>query len=262
VRENGQHTYFATDVAYHLDKYERGFDQIIDIWGADHHGYIARVKAAMEALGRDQNRLRVVLVQFANLHEGGKRLAMSTRSGEFITLRKLRNQVGKDAARFFYVMRKCEQHLDFDLNLATSQSQDNPVYYVQYAHARICSIFAQENNQRQENELVGADSSLLSQEKEKNLIKALDQFPEKITNAANHLAPYIMANYLRYLANAFHSFYNAHQVLVDELPLRNARLKLIRATQIVLSNGLTLLDVSAKKCKLNDHGTQEKTTTR
>jgi len=245
VRENGQHTYFAADVAYHLDKYERGFDQIIDIWGADHHGYIARVKAAIEALGKDQKRLRVMLVQFANLYEGGKKLAMSTRSGEFVTLRKLRKQVGKDAARFFYVMRKCEQHLDFDLDLATSQSQDNPVYYVQYAHARICSIFEQANNQCQDNKLVEADSSLLSQEHEKDLIKALDQFPEKITTAANQLAPHIVVNYLRDLANAFHSFYNAHQVLVDELPLRNARLKLIRATQIVLNNGLTLLDVSA-----------------
>ncbi len=245
VRENGQPTYFASDVAYHLDKYEREYDLLIDIWGADHHGYIARVKAAIEALGQDPERLRILLVQFANLYEGGKKLTMSTRSGEFVTLRQLRKQVGKDAARFFYVMRKCEQHLDFDLDLATSQSQDNPVYYVQYAHARICSIFEQAGNQLEDNELIDADSSLLDQTQEKGLINILDQFPEKVISAADQFSPHIVVNYLRDLANTFHSFYNAHQVLVDDLALRNARLKLIRATQIVLKNGLTLLDVSA-----------------
>ena len=245
VRENGQTTYFASDIAYHLDKYERGFDQLIDIWGADHHGYIARVCAAMQALGKDPKRLRVLLVQFANLYEGGKKLAMSTRSGEFVTLRQLRKQVSKDAARFFYVMRKCEQHLDFDLDLATSQSQDNPVYYVQYAHARICSIFEQPEGQFEENTIFEADTTLLTQEQEQGLIKLLDQFPEKIMLAADQLSPHILVNYLRDLANSLHSFYNAHQVLVDELSLRNARLKLIRATQIVLNNGLALLDVNA-----------------
>ena len=245
IRENGQTTYFASDIAYHLDKFSHGFDQLVNIWGADHHGYIARVKAAVQALNKDPERLKVLLVQFANLYEGGEKLAMSTRSGEFVTLRHLRKQVGKDAARFFYVMRKCEQHLDFDLDLATSQSQDNPVYYVQYAHARICSIFEQAGKDYQHNEIVNADSTLLIQEQEKDLISTLDQFPEKIMNAANQFSPHLVVNYLREVANVFHSFYNAHQVLVDDTSLRNARLKLIRATQIVLHNGLTLLDVSA-----------------
>ncbi len=245
VRENGQTTYFASDVAYHLEKYERGFDQLIDVWGADHHGYIARVKAAVGALGKDSNRLRILLVQFANLYEGKNKLAMSTRAGEFITLRQLRKRIGKDAARFFYVMRRCEQHLDFDLDLAISQTQDNPVYYVQYAHARICSIFEQAGNRNREHNLVEADAALLTEEQELDLIKHLDQFPEKILTAAEQLSPHVMVNYLRDLANAFHSFYNAHQVLVDDSSLREARLKLIRATQIVLQNGLTLLDVSA-----------------
>ena len=244
VRENGQPTYFASDVAYHFDKFERGFDFMIDIWGADHHGYIARINAAIKALGNDNKRLRILLVQFANLYENGEKLSMSTRSGEFVTLRQLRKQVGKDAARFFYVMRKCEQHLDFDLDLATSQSQDNPVYYVQYAHARICSIFEQAGSP-ETYDIAKADHSLLSQEQEKNLIKSLSQFPEKVLAAAEQLAPHTIVNYLRELATTFHSFYNAHQVLVEENSLRNARLKLILATRIVLRNGLTMLDVSA-----------------
>ena len=169
---------------------------------------------------------------------------MSTRSGEFVTLRQLRKQVGKDAARFFYVMRKCEQHLDFDLDLATSQSQDNPVYYVQYAHARICSIFEQACLE-DDNVIIDADSELLSQTQEKDLIKLLDQFPEKIAIAAKQFSPHLIVNYLREVATAFHSFYNAHQVLMDDKPLSYARLKLIRATQIVIKNGLKLLDVSA-----------------
>ncbi len=245
VRGNGQTTYFASDVAYHLEKFRRGFDQLIDIWGADHHGYIARVRAAIEALGEDPKRLRVLLVQFANLYTGGKKLAMSTRSGEFVTLRQLRKQVGKDAARFFYVMRKCEQHLDFDLDLATSQTQDNPVYYVQYAHARICSVFSQAANRYGKNQLVDADAALLTQEQEQDLVTLLDQFPERVVYAADQLAPHVIVNYLRDLANAFHSFYNACQVLVDDAALRGARLKLIGAIQIVLRNGLALLNVNA-----------------
>ena len=244
VRENGQATYFASDIAYHLDKLKRGYDVLIDVWGADHHGYIARVKAAIQALGFDESKLHILLVQFANLYEGGEKLAMSTRSGEFVTLRQLRKQVGKDAARFFYVMRKCEQHLDFDLDLATSQSQDNPVYYVQYAHARICSIFEQACLE-DDNVIIDADSELLSQTQEKDLIKLLDQFPEKIAIAAKQFSPHLVVNYLREVATAFHSFYNAHQVLMDDKPLSYARLKLIRATQIVIKNGLKLLDVSA-----------------
>ena len=247
VRENGTHTYFASDIAYHLDKYNRGFDRLINIWGADHHGYIKRIKAAVEALGKDAAHLDIPLVQFANLYKGGEKLAMSTRSGEFITLRELRKQVGKDAARFFYVMRKHEQHLDFDLDLATSQSKDNPVYYVQYAHARICSIFEQANIEMSDPSVVGADNSQLSNKYEKNIIKLLSQFNENILSSAEKLSPHILVNYLRDMATAFHSFYNEkeNQVLVDDIALRNARLKMIYATKIVLYNGLKLLDVSA-----------------
>lgn len=250
VRENGSHTYFASDIAYHLDKFQRGFDQLINIWGADHHGYIARVQAAIQALGEKTDNLKILLVQFANLYQGGEKLAMSTRSGEFVTLRELRKKVGKDAARFFYVMRKCEQHLDFDLDLATSQTKDNPVFYVQYAHARICSIFSKAQELYGDIKLGGkilieADSALLDNEHEKTLMTLLDQFPEKIVNAVDQLSPHILVNYLRELAKALQSFYDSHKVLIDELELRNARFKLLRATQIVLQNGLALLDVSA-----------------
>ncbi len=247
VRANGTHTYFASDIAYHLDKYQRGFDRLINIWGADHHGYITRIKAAVEALGKDPKSLQIPLVQFANLYKGGEKLAMSTRSGEFVTLRELRKQVGKDAARFFYVMRKHEQHLDFDLDLATSQSKDNPVYYVQYAHARICSIFDQAGVDMQDQSIINADTEPLSNEHEKTILKLLSQLPENVASAAEKLSPHILVNYLRDVANAFHSFYNEkeNQVLVDDLTLRNARLKLIYATKIVIHNGLTLLDVSS-----------------
>lgn len=247
VRANGTHTYFASDIAYHLDKYQRGFDRLINIWGADHHGYITRIKAAVEALGKDPKCLQIPLVQFANLYKGGEKLAMSTRSGEFVTLRELRKQVGKDAARFFYVMRKHEQHLDFDLDLATSQSKDNPVYYVQYAHARICSIFEQAGMSMQDQSIVNANTEQLLNDYEKNILKLLSQFPEIVSAAAEKLSPHIVVNYLRDVANAFHSFYNEkeNQVLVDNLALRNARLKLIYATKIVIHNGLTLLDVSS-----------------
>ena len=247
VRENGTHTYFASDIAYHLGKYNRGFDRLINIWGADHHGYIARIKAAVEALGKDASHLDIPLVQFANLYKGGEKLAMSTRSGEFVTLRELRKQVGKDAARFFYVMRKHEQHLDFDLDLATSQSKDNPVYYVQYAHARICRIFDQAGVSMQDKAISQAENAQLANEYEKNLLKLLSQFSENILSSAEKLSPHIVVNYLRDVANAFHSFYNEkeNQVLVENTALRNARLKLIYASKIVLHNGLTLLDVSA-----------------
>ncbi len=247
VRANGTHTYFASDIAYHLNKYQRGFDRLINIWGADHHGYITRIKAAAEALGKDPKCLQIPLVQFANLYKGGEKLAMSTRSGEFVTLRELRKQVGKDAARFFYVMRKHEQHLDFDLDLATSQSKDNPVYYVQYAHARVCRIFEQAGIDMQDKSIKDADTEPLSNDYEKNIMKLLSQFPENVSAAAEKLSPHILVNYLRDVANAFHSFYNEkeNQVLVDNIALRNARLKLIYATKIVLSNGLSLLDVSS-----------------
>jgi len=246
VRDNGQTTYFASDIAYHLDKLDRGFDRLVDIWGADHHGYVARVKAALQALQADKDRFEVLLVQFAILYRGGEKLAMSTRSGEFVTLRELRNEVGNDAARFFYVLRKCEQHMDFDLDLAKSQSSDNPVYYVQYAHARICSVLAQ-LAERNMPAPASAEASLelLIEDHEKEIMSQLLRYQEVLESAAINHEPHQIAYYLRDLANAFHTYYNAHQFLIDDEGLRNARLVLIQATRQVLAAGLDLLGVSA-----------------
>lgn len=246
-RENGETTYFASDIAYHLNKFERGFDQVVNIWGADHHGYIARVKAALSALGIDENKLTVKLVQFAILYRGEERVQMSTRSGSFVTLRELREEVGNDAARFFYVTRKSEQHMDFDLDLAKSESKDNPVYYIQYAHARICSVMrklteaghswtAQEGLQAVES---------LELEQEKDLATKLAKYPEIMASAAINHEPHQVANYLRDLASDFHTYYNSNKVLVEDVMVRNARTALCMATKQVLFNGLKLLGVSA-----------------
>ncbi len=247
VRDNGQSTYFASDIAYHMDKMERGFERVIDIWGADHHGYIPRVKAALTALGDDVDKLDVLLVQFAILYRNGKKVPMSTRSGSFVTLRELRDEVGTDAARFFYVLRKCEQHMDFDLDLAKSQSSDNPVYYIQYAHARICSIFRQlKEKQLSHNTEHGSENlSLLTEKHEAELINALAKYPEILEKAALNEEPHLLAHFLRELANELHTYYNAHQFIVDNEAIRNARLNLINATRHVLHNGLNLLGVSA-----------------
>jgi len=247
VRDNGQATYFASDIAYHMDKLERGFARVIDIWGADHHGYVPRVKAALQALGDDPARLDVLLVQFAVLYRGGEKMQMSTRSGEFVTLRQLRKEVGKDAARYFYVMRKCEQHLDFDLDLAKSQSNDNPVYYVQYAHARVMSVFRQlQEKQLQWDQAAGnAALATLVEPHEQELMIALSRYPEMLEAAALNHEPHHLTHYLRELANAFHTYYNAHTFIVSDAPLRNARLNLIEATRQVIANGLELLGVSA-----------------
>ncbi len=246
VRENGQSTYFASDIAYHLDKLDRGFDRLIDIWGADHHGYVARVKAALQALNAEKDRFEVLLVQFAILYRGGEKLAMSTRSGEFVTLRELRNEVGNDAARFFYVMRKCEQHMDFDLDLAKSRSSENPVYYVQYAHARICSVMAQLSEKKMKlADPADAILELLTEQHEKDIMNELSRFHEVIDSAAANHEPHQIAYYLRELANEFHSYYNSSQFLVDDKGVRDARLVLIQATRQVLANGLRLLGVSA-----------------
>ena len=245
VRENGQTTYFASDIAYHMHKLERGYDQVIDVWGADHHGYVPRIKAALEALGDDPSRLDVLLVQFANLYRSGEKVQMSTRSGEFVTLRQLRKEVGTDAARFFYVMRKCEQHLDFDLDLAKSQSADNPVYYIQYAHARICSVMRQLEDKGLTYESTIADQSRLTEAHEHELLEALARFGEIIELAACNKEPHLLVHYLRDLANGFHTYYNAHQFLVEEIPLRCARLNLILGVRQVIKNGLRLLGVSA-----------------
>lgn len=247
VRDNGQSTYFASDIAYHLDKLERGFDRVIDVWGADHHGYVPRVKAALQAMGADAGKLDVLLVQFAILYRGGVKAQMSTRSGQFVTLRELRKEVGKDAARFFYVMRKCEQHLDFDLDLAKSQSSDNPVYYVQYAHARVCSVLRQAAEKGIATAVSEGATNLdrLTEDHERGLIKTLSRYPEVVETAALNEEPHQLTHYLRELANDLHTYYNAHQFLVDDDAVRDARLKLILATRQVLSNGLNLIGVSA-----------------
>jgi arginyl-tRNA synthetase len=246
-RENGQKTYFASDIAYHLSKFERGYKKIINIWGADHHGYIERVKASMKALDYPPEAITILLVQFATLFRGKEKLQMSTRSGEFITLKELIKEVGKDAARFFYIMRKNEQHLDFDLELAKSESNDNPVYYIQYAHARICSVFRQMNKKGytffQSKKL--SDLSTLTEDHEIKLLRSLAKYPDVIESAAVSFEPHQLAYYLKDLANDFHTYYNVNQFLVEDDLIRNARLSLIDATRQVIRNGLLQLGVSS-----------------
>jgi len=247
VRNNGQTTYFASDIAYHLNKYQRGFDTIIDIWGSDHHGYIPRVKASLAAAGEDVERLKVLLVQFAVLYRGSEKVAMSTRSGQFVTLRELREEVGKDAARFFYVLRSADQHMDFDLELAKSQSNDNPVYYVQYAHARVCSVFRELSERGLAWDKAEGEQALsrLTEEHEQAIMSMLSRYPEVINSAAVNYTPHLLAHYLMDLARDFHTYYNAHQFIVDDHELSQARLTLITAVKQVISNGLGVLGVSA-----------------
>ena len=247
IRENGRTTYFASDIAYFLNKLERGFDRAIYVFGADHHGYIARLRAAATGLGEDPDRLEILLVQFAVLFRFGEKVQMSTRSGQFITLRELREEVSTDAARFFYVMRSHEQHLDFDLDLAKSRTNENPVFYIQYAHARICSVFRNlVQMDERHNEAIGEVAlDLLTEEHEVQLMRNISRFPEIIDSAARQRAPHQLAHYLHSLATDLHSYYNAHQFLVDDENLRNARLNLVLATKLVLSKGLGLLGVSA-----------------
>jgi arginyl-tRNA synthetase len=242
-RENGHYTYFASDIAYHLNKFERGFERVIDILGADHHGYVSRVQGAIQALGLDANRFEVALVQFAVLYRAGKKVQMSTRSGEFVTLRELRSEVGNDAARFFYVLRKSDQHLDFDLDLAKSQSNENPVYYIQYAHARICSVLAQWGGD--DATLLEADLTTLATDAELGLLRRLMEYPDSVENAAHDFAPHYIAFYLKDLAGEFHSYYNATHFLVSEQQVRLARLALVASVRQVLANGLALLGVTA-----------------
>ncbi len=244
-RENGHTTYFASDIAYHMNKFDRGFDRVINVWGADHHGYIARVKASLTALGYAADELEILLFQFANLYENGKMIAMSTRSGEFVTLKQLRDDVGLDAARFFYVMRRSDHHMDFDLDLAREQSSDNPVYYLQYAHARIQSVLRQCADKGLTVDTAGADLAPLGNEHEQALLRQLELFPERVATAARRREPHLVINYLRELANQFHSWYNAHQFIVDDAALRDARVTLAVAVGQVLRNGLTLLGVGA-----------------
>ncbi len=242
-RDNGLYTYFASDIAYHANKFERGFDKVLDVWGADHHGYIARVKGALRALELDADKLDIALVQFVSLFRDGEKVSMSTRSGDFVTLRELREEVGNDACRFFYLLRKCDQALDFDLTLAKSESSDNPVYYVQYAHARICSVLAQWGGDAAA--LVSADLAPLAGEKELALCARIAAFPATIAGAAQEYAPHTIGFYLRDLAAEFHGWYNAERLLVEDDGVKRARLALALAVRQVLKNGLRILGVSA-----------------
>ncbi|MGB5256644.1 MAG: arginine--tRNA ligase [Woeseiaceae bacterium] len=247
VRENGVKTYFASDIAYHFEKRERGFDHLIDILGADHHGYVPRVRAGLEAMGYAGDSLEVELVQFVALYRSGKKMQMSTRSGEFDTLRQLRAEVGNDAARFYYVSRSNDQHLDFDLDVAKSQSNDNPVYYIQYAHARVASVFRQLDEKSLQWDRSNGQKQLagLVEPQEKALMTSLSRYSEVVELAANNRAPQHLVHYLRDLANDFHTYYNAHAFIVDDAALRDARLFLVAATRTVIANGLGILGVSA-----------------
>ena len=247
VRKNGNKTYFASDIAYHFDKRQRGFDHLINILGSDHHGYVARLKAGLEAMGYKADNLEVELIQFVTLYRGSEKLAMSTRSGEFVTLRHLRKEIGNDAARFFYVMRSNDQPFDFDLELAKSESNDNPVHYVRYAHARIAKVFRILTEKGlswdQKNGL--SNLHLLTETHEKALMSALTRYPEVMELAADNRAPQHLVHYLRDLASDLHSYYNAHRFIDDDAATRDARLYLINATKIVIANGLAIIGVSA-----------------
>ena len=250
TRENGITTYFASDIAYHYDKYQRGYDRMIDIFGADHHGYMARVRASLAALGLAPEKLDITLVQFAVLYKDGAKMQMSTRSGQFVTLRDLRAQVGSDAARFFYVMRKPEQHLDFDLDLATSHSKDNPYYYVQYAHARTSRVLerAQEEGVPFDAQTALAQREHLTEPEEKTLLRELARYPDTIAAAGAQMAGHLIVNYLKDLAGAWHQYYDAgHKVLHDDAVLRDARLLLTHAVRQVLRNGLDIIGVAARE---------------
>jgi arginyl-tRNA synthetase len=249
VRENGQTTYFASDIAYLLNKFERGYTRAIYVLGADHHGYVARLKAAASGLGLNPANVEIVLVQFARLFKDGKEVPMGKREGNFVTLTDLRKEVGTDAARFFYVMRSHDAHLDFDLELAKKQERDNPVFYVQYAHARIASVFRELAERGLVHNRVAGDAArvLLDKPQELELLSTLQRYPEVIEQAARHRAPHLVANYLRELAAALHGYYDGAgvKILVDEDDLRNARLNLILAVKQVLANGLRLIGVAA-----------------
>lgn len=246
IRNNGIPTYFAADIAYHRNKFRRGFDWVINVWGADHHGHVARMKGAMEALGYDPSRLDVVIMQLVRLYRGGEIVRMSKRTGTLVTLDELVDEVGRDAARFFFVMRSPDSHLDFDLELAKKEGQENPVYYAQYAHARICSILRQSQAQGIDLPRVeAANLHVLTEPEELELLRKLAEFPEEIMAAARTLAPQRIPHYVLELAGLLHSFYNHHRVLVDDTELRDARLILMQAVKITVKNALTMLGVTA-----------------
>jgi len=243
-RSNGEYTYFSSDVAYHLDKYNRAYDRIINIWGSDHHGYLPRVRAAMEASGKDTEKLEVVFIQFANLIRNGEKISMSTRSGEFISLKELLEEVTSDAARFFYINRKADQHLEFDLELAKEESKDNPLYYIQYAHARICSVFnkVKYDFTTDHKEL---NLSLLSTEKEIEIQKHLANFPALIEKSAKSNDPHLICYYLKDLASLFHSYYNSEKFIIEDINLMNSRMFLLTGIKQVIFNGLEILGVDS-----------------
>jgi arginyl-tRNA synthetase len=247
IRANGEKTYFASDIAYHYDKRQRGHDLLIDVWGADHHGYVTRVRGALQALGAPGDCFEVTLLQLVSLFRGGEKLAMGKREGNFVTLRDLRNEVGNDACRFFYLMRSHDQSLDFDLELAKSRSNENPVYYVQYAHARVCSVMKELAARSYVHDASAGEANLglLGNTHEQAVITALTKYPETVERAALDRAPHSLVHYLRDLANTLHTYYNAEKWIVEDGALRNARITLVLAVQQVIRNGLTLLGVSA-----------------
>jgi len=246
IKSDGSYTYFASDVAYHLEKFDRGFDRVIDVWGADHHGYIPRMKAMLKGFGLPAAALEVLLIQMVNLLRDGQPYVMGKRSGNFITLRDVVDEVGRDACRFFFLMRRCDSQLDFDLELAKQNSSDNPVYYVQYAHARICSI---NRNAAEVGMVVPSlaqfDFSHLTHAEEIALIRQLSRFPEAVEGAALHCEPHRLVFYLQDLAAQLHSYYNRHRVLDEDPQTTSARLYLVNAVRIILANALRLLGVSA-----------------
>ena len=242
-RGNGEYTYFASDVAYHLDKYDRGYDRVINVWGSDHHGYLPRVRAAMDACDRDINKLEVIFIQFANLVKAGKKVSMSTRSGDFITLNELMNEVTTEAARFFYINRKADQHLEFDLDLAKEQSKDNPLYYIQYAHARICSVLRKAENEFEDFDSV--ELALLGSEKEIEILKLLRQYPQLIERSAKAGEPHLLCYFLRDLSGVFHSYYNSEKFLIEDKELMKSRLFLLKGVKQVIANGLRVLGIKA-----------------
>ena len=245
VRANGEKTYFASDIAYHFDKRQRGHDLLIDVWGADHHGYVSRVRGALVALGAPGDCFEVCLMQLVSLYRGTEKLAMGKREGNFVTLRDLRNDVGNDACRFFYLIRSHDQALDFDLELAKSRSNENPVYYIQYAHARVASVMKQLGSKGYTYDAGAADLSLLTNSHEQAVITSISKYPEIVEHAALGRAPHALVHFLRDLANTLHTYYNAEQFIVEEAALRNARLTLVLAVQQVIRNGLGILGVSA-----------------
>jgi arginyl-tRNA synthetase len=245
IKQDGTYTYLTPDIAYHENKFSRGFEQLINIWGADHHGYIPRMKAAMQCLGHNPEQLQVLINQMVSLYQGGEKVKMSKRTGKAVTMRDLMEEVGTDATRYFFTMRSQDAHLDFDMDLAVSKSNENPVFYVQYAHARICSIFRQADEQGIAFDMAKADFSRMQSEKEIDLLKHLGEFPQEVAGAAEMLAPHRVVRYVHELASLLHSFYNAERVITEDEGLTHARLGLMRAVQITLVNALRLIGVSA-----------------